>query len=61
MWRAPVGVPGYFQSDGGPLGWVTFRLNPMELRKKEYFLTDMGRALVHQFEASTEQIGGALT
>jgi hypothetical protein len=32
------------------LGWVAFRLNPMELRKKEYFLTDKGRALVHQFK-----------
>lgn len=32
------------------LGWVTARLNPMELRKKEYFVTDKGRALIHQFK-----------
>jgi hypothetical protein len=32
------------------LGWVTCRLNPMELRKKQYWLTDKGRALVHKFK-----------
>ena len=31
-------------------GWVDYRDNPMELRKKEYFLTDKGRALIHQFK-----------
>ncbi len=31
-------------------GWVDYRNNPMELRKKEYFLTDKGRALIHQFK-----------
>ena len=31
-------------------GWVDYRNNPMELRKKEYFLTDRGRALIHQFK-----------
>lgn len=31
-------------------GWVDYRNNPMELRKKEYFLSDKGRALIHQFK-----------
>jgi DNA-binding MarR family transcriptional regulator len=29
-------------------GLVTYRANPMELRKHEYVLTDKGRAIVHQ-------------
>lgn len=29
-------------------GLVTYRANPMKLRKREYFLTDKGRALRHK-------------
>jgi len=29
-------------------GLVTYRANPMELRRHEYTLTDRGRALAHQ-------------
>lgn len=29
-------------------GLVTYRSNPMELRKHEYMLTDKGRALLHK-------------
>jgi DNA-binding MarR family transcriptional regulator len=29
-------------------GLVTYRANPMELRKHEYMLTDKGRALAHK-------------
>lgn len=29
-------------------GLVTYRSNPLELRKHEYMLTDKGRALLHQ-------------
>jgi hypothetical protein len=36
--------------NGGWVRWVDYRNNPMELRKKEYFLTDKGRALIHQFK-----------
>ncbi len=37
-------------------GLVTYRANPLELRKHEYFLTDKGRALLHKL---TRQITGA--
>jgi DNA-binding MarR family transcriptional regulator len=29
-------------------GLVTFRSNPLELRKHEYFLTERGHALLHK-------------
>jgi DNA-binding MarR family transcriptional regulator len=29
-------------------GLITHRVNPMELRKHEYFLTDKGRSLLHK-------------
>lgn len=35
-------------------GLVTYRSNPMELRKHEYMLTDKGRAILHQI---TRQLG----
>jgi DNA-binding MarR family transcriptional regulator len=35
---------------------VTYRPNPMELRRHEYFLTDKGRALLHKI---TRQLKGA--
>ena len=31
-------------------GLVTYRSNPMELRKHEYFLTDKGRAVLHKIQ-----------
>lgn len=33
---------------GKGFGLVTYRSNPMELRKHEYMLTDKGRALLHK-------------
>ena len=33
-------------------GLVTYRSNPNELRRHEYFLTDKGRALLHQIRRS---------
>src|SRR5579872_2063557 len=37
------------------LGLVTYRSNPMELRKHEYYLTDKGRALVHRITRSLQK------
>jgi DNA-binding MarR family transcriptional regulator len=36
-------------------GLVTYRANPMELRKHEYMLTDKGRALLHQIVRQLEK------
>lgn len=36
-------------------GLVTYRSNPMELRKHEYFLTDKGRATLHKIKRAWEQ------
>jgi len=36
-------------------GLVTYRANPMELRKHEYMLTDRGRALLHQITRQLER------
>jgi DNA-binding MarR family transcriptional regulator len=46
--RDRYGDPGF--------GWVSFRINPMELRKKEYFLTDRGRSLVHKMKRQLERV-----
>jgi len=35
-------------------GLVTYRANPLELRKHEYMLTDKGRALLHQITRQME-------
>lgn len=36
-------------------GLVTYRPNPMELRKHEYMLTDKGRALIHRITRHWEK------
>jgi len=36
-------------------GLVTYRANPLELRKHEYMLTDKGRALLHQIHRQMER------
>jgi DNA-binding MarR family transcriptional regulator len=36
-------------------GLVTYRANPMELRKHEYMLTDKGRAMAHQIKRQWEK------
>lgn len=36
-------------------GLVTYRSNPMELRKHEYFLTDKGRALANRIARQWEK------
>lgn len=36
-------------------GLVTYRPNPMELRKHEYMLTDKGRALIHRIVRQWEK------
>lgn len=36
-------------------GLVTYRANPMELRKHEYMLTDKGHALLHQITRHMER------
>ena len=36
-------------------GLVTYRANPMELRKHEYALTDKGRALAHKISRQWEK------
>jgi DNA-binding MarR family transcriptional regulator len=41
-----IGERNRHMEDG--FGLVTYRSNPMELRKHEYMLTDKGRALLHQ-------------
>jgi DNA-binding MarR family transcriptional regulator len=41
-----IGDRNRHMADG--FGLVTYRANPMELRKHEYFLTSKGRALVHE-------------
>jgi DNA-binding MarR family transcriptional regulator len=41
-----IGERDRYMEDG--FGLVTYRPNPRELRKHEYFLTDRGRALVHK-------------
>jgi hypothetical protein len=40
---------------GPGFDWVNYRDNPMELRKKEYFLTDKGWMLIHQFKRQLSQ------
>lgn len=37
-------------------GLVTFRANPMELRKHEYMLTDKGRAIMHRIQRQVEKV-----
>lgn len=41
-----IGERNRHMQDG--FGLVTYRANPMELRKHEYMLTDKGRALAHK-------------
>lgn len=41
-----IGERDRYMEEG--FGLVTSRANPMELRKHEFYLTDKGRALVHQ-------------
>ncbi|MHB8392432.1 MAG: hypothetical protein ACYDBH_23100 [Acidobacteriaceae bacterium] len=36
-------------------GLVTYRSNPLELRKHEYMLTDKGRAMLHQITRQMEK------
>jgi DNA-binding MarR family transcriptional regulator len=36
-------------------GLVTYRANPLELRKHEYMLTDEGRALLHRITPQQER------
>lgn len=36
-------------------GLVTYRANPMELRKHEYTLTEKGRAILHQITRQMEK------
>jgi predicted transcriptional regulator len=36
-------------------GLVTYRANPMELRKHEYMLTDKGRSILHQITRQMEK------
>lgn len=41
-----IGERDRYMKEG--LGLVTYRPNPLELRKHEVFLTDKGRAMVHR-------------
>ena len=36
-------------------GLVSYRSNPLELRKHEYFLTDKGRAVLHKIQRAWRQ------
>jgi hypothetical protein len=63
------GVGGYrlgFRGEGGPVSryrdWGSHRQrgihNPLELRKKEYFLTHKGRSLIHEFKRQLSKEAG---
>jgi DNA-binding MarR family transcriptional regulator len=47
-----IGERNRHMEDG--FGLVTYRPNPMELRKHEYFLTDKGRTLLHKITRHIE-------
>lgn len=48
-----IGERNRYMQDG--FGLVTYRANPMELRKHEYFLTPKGRALFHEIIRNMEK------
>lgn len=48
-----IGERNRSMTDG--FGLVTYRSNPMELRKHEYTLTDKGRAVLHQIKRQLEK------